>query len=95
MVFLQPLLLWALPVAALPIIIHLVNRTRHRPLDWAAMTFLTKARRSSTRFQQLRRFLILACRAGILLAFLPLSRRCRMSPPKTAACGPSGVGPPC
>ena len=31
MTFLQPLILWGLPLVLLPVIIHLINRMRHRP----------------------------------------------------------------
>jgi len=75
MTFLQPYMLWGLPVVALPILIHLVNRMRHRPLPWAAMIFLTRARRSSTKFARLRQWLILLCRMlALLFALLALAR---------------------
>ncbi len=48
MTFLQPLILWGLPLVLLPVIIHLINRMRHRPRQWAAMQFLLAATRSST-----------------------------------------------
>ena len=40
MTFLQPWLLWALPLIFLPVLIHLFNRLRHRSMPWAAMMFL-------------------------------------------------------
>ena len=40
MSFTSPWLLWALFTASIPIIIHLVNRWRHRSVRWAAMEFL-------------------------------------------------------
>ncbi|MCK5844092.1 MAG: BatA domain-containing protein, partial [Victivallales bacterium] len=43
MTFLQPLLLWGLPLLAIPLIIHLMNRLRYRSVKWAAMIFLLKA----------------------------------------------------
>jgi hypothetical protein len=55
-------MLWGLLAAAAPVLIHFVNRMRHRPMMWGAMFFLARARRSSTKFAKLRRFLILACR---------------------------------
>lgn len=60
--FLQPIMLWGLLAAATPVLIHFINRMRHRPVQWGAMLFLARARRSSTKFAKLRRFLILACR---------------------------------
>jgi hypothetical protein len=34
--FLHPLLLWGLPLCAVPIVIHLLNRRRHQTRPWAA-----------------------------------------------------------
>ena len=72
MSFLQPWLLYGLPLMALPVIIHLVNRQRHRTVDWAAMRFLLEARRMSTGMARLRQWLILLVRmliiAGIVMA---------------------------
>lgn len=70
MTFLQPLILWGLPFVLLPVLIHLINRMRHRPLPWAAMLFLTQARRASTRFSRLREWLILACRMLVIAALV-------------------------
>ena len=75
MTFLQPFILWGLPLALLPVLIHLINRMRYRSLPWAAMMFLLSANRSSTRFAQLRQILILCCRAlAVLGLILALSR---------------------
>jgi hypothetical protein len=62
MTFLQPFVLFGLPLLLLPIIIHLLNRLRHRPRPWAAMRFLVSATRNSVSHARLRQFLILACR---------------------------------
>jgi hypothetical protein len=72
MTFLEPLLLWGLPLALLPVIIHLFNRLRHRSIDWGAMMFLLSATRKSTRYARLRQWLILLLRVlalvGLVLA---------------------------
>lgn len=72
MTFLEPLLLWGLPLALLPVIIHLFNRLRHRSIDWGAMMFLLSATRKSTRYARLRQWLILLFRVlalvGLILA---------------------------
>lgn len=68
MTFLQPLLLWSLPLALLPVVIHLLNRMRYRSVRWAAMSFLLSANRASTRYARVRQFLILACRVLALAA---------------------------
>ncbi len=68
--FQQGMLLWLLPLAALPIIIHLLNRLRYRSVQWAAMLFLLKATRSSTRRAKLRQILIMTFRVLVLLLFI-------------------------
>ena len=72
MSFLQPFILWGLPLALLPVLIHLLNRLRHRSIPWAAMMFLRTATRKSTRYARLRQFLILLFRvlavAGLVMA---------------------------
>lgn len=72
MTFLQPLLLFALPLIALPIIIHLINQRRYQTIRWAAMIFLLAANRMSRGYAKLRQFLILLFRtvaiAGLIFA---------------------------
>src|SRR5260221_4997454 len=60
--FLQPLLLFGLPLAALPIIIHLINQRRYQTIRWGAMMFLLAANRMSRGYAKLRQFLILLAR---------------------------------
>ncbi len=68
MLFLNPLLLWGLLAAAVPIAIHLLNRRRHKTIQWAAMQFLLKATRESRGKKNLRHLLILTCRALAIAA---------------------------
>jgi hypothetical protein len=72
MTFLQPLLLTALPLIALPIIIHLINQRRYQTIRWAAMLFLLAANRMSRGYARLRQWLILLFRtlavAGLIFA---------------------------
>ena len=44
MSFLQPVALFGIALAAVPILIHLLNLMRHRRESWAAMRFLLKAK---------------------------------------------------
>src|SRR5271157_5742574 len=62
MTFLQPFVLLGLPLILAPVIIHLLNRMRHRPKPWAAMRFLVSATRNSVSHARLRQFLIPLCR---------------------------------
>lgn len=72
MSFLQPILLLALPLVALPVVIHLVHQYRHRSVPWAAMMFLVRARRMNQGMARLRYWLIMLMRMlavlGLILA---------------------------
>ena len=68
--FLQPLALIALPLIALPILIHLINQHRHRTIPWAAMMFLMRAKRMSKGMARLRHFLILLMRVLAVAALV-------------------------
>ena len=68
--FLQPLALIALPLIALPILIHLINQYRHRTIPWAAMMFLMSAKRMSKGMARLRHFLILLMRVLAVAALI-------------------------
>jgi hypothetical protein len=75
MLFLNPFLLWFLAAAAVPIAIHLINRRRHKTIQWAAMQFLLKATREARGKKKLRHLLILACRAlGVAALALAAAR---------------------
>ena len=70
--FLQPMMLLALPLIAVPIVIHLINQWRYQTRPWAAMMFLLQANRMNRGFARLRQWLILALRtlavAGLIVA---------------------------
>jgi len=66
MSFLQPMLLAALPLVALPIIIHLINQRRYQTIRWAAMMFLLAANRMSRGYARLRQWLIMAFRMAVI-----------------------------
>lgn len=72
MSFLQPWLLAALPLVALPVIIHLINQRRFQTIRWGAMMFLLAANRMSRGYARLRQWLILLFRmlaiAGLIFA---------------------------
>lgn len=72
MTYLQPLILFALPLIALPILIHLINQNRHKTIHWAATMFLLQAKRMARGMARLRYFLILLARmlaiAGMIFA---------------------------
>jgi hypothetical protein len=70
MTFLQPFILWGLPLILVPVIIHLINRLRHRPQPWAAMMFLLQANRASTSHAKLRQLLVLLFRTLAVAALV-------------------------
>ena len=70
MTFLAPVMLWGLALGALPILIHLFNRLRHRKLPWAAMMFLRMANRKSTKYAKIRQWLVLMFRVLVVLALI-------------------------
>ena len=68
--FLVPAALFGLFAAAIPVIIHLLNRRRFRTIKWAATTFLLKASRESRGRKRLKHILILACRTLAIAALI-------------------------
>lgn len=70
MTFLAPALLFALPLALLPVVIHLIHLYRRRQVKWAAMMFLRMAQRMNKGLSRLRQILILAFRVLAVAAIL-------------------------
>jgi len=68
--FLQPMILLALPLMALPIVIHLIHQHRHRTVPWAAMMFLVQAQRMSRGMARLRYVLIMLMRMAAIGALV-------------------------
>ncbi len=70
--FLNPLLLWAVPLCAVPIVIHLLNRRRFHKVPWAAMEFLLAAMKRNRKRLRMEQWLVLLLRtlAVLLLVFL-------------------------
>jgi hypothetical protein len=73
--FLQPWLLIALPLALIPIVIHLVNQWRYQTKPWAAMMFLLRAKTLDRGFDRLRSWLILAMRVAAVLGLILAASR--------------------
>lgn len=75
MTFLAPGILFALAAAALPVVIHLLNRGRTRPMPWAAMRFLLASVQKNQRKLRLRDLLLLLLRIlAIALVVLLFAR---------------------
>src|SRR5947209_14461422 len=64
--FLNPLMLVAAGAAVLPVVIHLLSRSRYRSVDWGAMMFLDGADANRERRSRLRQWLLLAVRSALV-----------------------------
>ncbi|CAG0931725.1 hypothetical protein PLCT1_01877 [Planctomycetaceae bacterium] len=66
-----------LAAASVPVIIHLINLTRYRKVDWAAMEFLMAAYRKTRRRLQMESLIMLLLRVAavifLALAFFPFA----------------------
>jgi Aerotolerance regulator N-terminal len=73
--FVNSALLAGLALASVPLIIHLLNRQRHRPMRWAAMRFVLAAYRKTRRRVQLENLILLLLRmAAVALLALAIAR---------------------
>ena len=72
MSFLQPSLFyfWLLPLASLPILIHLINLLRHRRVKWAAMSFLMASQKRNRNWVRMKQLLLLLCRVLVIAAIV-------------------------
>ncbi len=65
----------AATMIALPILIHLIQRLRHRTVQWAAMDFLLRSHKRNRNWIRLKQFLLLLSRiAALLLALAVLGQ---------------------
>ncbi len=73
MSFLYPGILYALGLAALPLIIHLINLRRHRKVFFSSLRFLQNIQKQSKRSRKIYEWLLLLARtlliASLVLAF--------------------------
>ena len=62
--------MWTLPLIALPVLIHLIHKRRHRIVEWGAMMFLLDGAKMSRGRQRLREILLLIMRTLAILGLL-------------------------
>lgn len=77
--FAQPWILWGLFALLIPVLIHLINRWRHKSRPWAAMEFLLQATREMRGRKQVRHYLILTARSLAVAALVLAIARPRTS----------------
>lgn len=70
MAFLSSFFLYALPAAALPIVVHLLAKRRRKVIAWGAMQFLAQANPRARRSWRLKDLLLLALRVLVLICFI-------------------------
>lgn len=70
MAFISPWLLWVLAAAAIPILIHLINRWRHQSIPWAAMDFILKVVREKRGKKKLLHYMILSLRVLAIIVLV-------------------------
>ena len=68
--FLNPLWLWALPAAALPLILHLVARRQPPTVAFPAVRYLQQVTRDHQRRLKLQHWLLLLVRTLLVLALI-------------------------
>ncbi len=84
--FLNPLLLWGVLAAAVPLLVHLFFRRRPRPTPFPALDFLFQARRENERRLRLKKILLFLARTLLLAAAaLALARPELLRPQEAAA----------
>ncbi len=67
-------------LAAVPIVIHILNRRRYRRIRWAAMDWLQAAQRKSARRVRIEQLLLLAIRALVMILIALAVARPLLSP---------------
>ena len=85
MTFLNASLLIGAAAFAIPLIIHLLNRSRFKSLDWGAMMFLEDALRANSRRLEWQKWLLLLLRCAIPICLAlcmarPLLQNSSMTP---------------
>lgn len=76
--FARPEMLWALPLAALPLLIHLLSRRRYRRVRWAAMEYLLAAEQRRRGRLRVKNLLLLVLRTLAVLLLVLLFARPRL-----------------
>lgn len=86
MAFLAPWMLWGTLAASVPIILHLLFRSRYRRVPWAAMKFLLTAVEQVQRRLKFQELLLLITRATLLILLaVALARLSSAARPGTGA----------
>src|SRR4051812_46530164 len=66
--FLNPLMLAGVGGAAVPLVLHLLSRARHRPVEWGAMMFLTGTEARQQHTARVKQWVLLLLRMATVAA---------------------------
>jgi len=88
--FVQPWFLLGLLLGAVPILIHLINRRRAKPLEFSALEFLIRSDRRLARRLKLKEILLLVLRTLLIMA-LPVALARPYIPDESAMAPAPGV----
>ncbi len=91
MSFLAPAFLVALPLLAVPVLIHLFNRRQQDIIRWGAMDLLLGGKTPRRRFLRLRDLLLMLLRAALVLAMIGALARPMISLSWNGTSGPRDV----
>src|SRR3989449_7717395 len=86
----HPAYLWGLLAIALPILVHLFNQRRPRPLSFGAIEFVLRSHRQKARRLRLRQILLLAFRCLLIAAVALALARPSIKPRGVQAAQSSG-----
>ncbi|HWV38991.1 MAG TPA: BatA domain-containing protein [Vulgatibacter sp.] len=88
--FANPALAWGALAAAIPVLVHLLQRRRPRPVPFAAIELVRRSQQRNVRRLRLRRLLLLAARTTILLCVPLALARPHFTTGEHAAAAPRG-----
>src|SRR3989449_7082073 len=86
----HPAYLWGLLAIALPILVHLFNQRRPRPLSFGAIEFVLRSHRQKARRLRLRQILLLALRCLLIAAVATALARPSLKPRDVQAAQATG-----
>jgi hypothetical protein len=91
MSFLSPVFLWALPLIAVPVAVHLFSRRRREIIRWGAMEFLLASVTPRRRFLRLKDLLLMLLRIAVVLAMVGALSQPMLSSGWLGSTGPRDV----
>jgi len=89
--FLLVAALWALPLAALPVMLHLLFRRKTPVVMFSTIRFLKQSARQTAARRKIRQWGLLACRAGLLALLIGAAAQPRTRPAAAMSAAPRNL----